>query len=306
MCDGGRADRQCWTLEGRTGGRGVCGEAVRGRVGSGNRPQVRHSAASLQDRRWAGAGRAGAASGVRGVSTPEGPFPPAPEDQGTGGSAPRGVCDWSHPPACQLARERVVGGVDSLPSLGSSWCRNSPAAGQTLVWRCCPMAHLAQAVASVVGAPAAAQGSRGDSRRTGDGDGSKDTWQAGALPRGSSLRQLGLRREGAPTLVIQGVGCRTLGLPPWLLGPPSTSPMAPTGTGIGRAGVRERGQRALMGWGCLQEGPGFWLCRAWALPPPALPPSHPGSRGPADEVRRPELPRVSTRSQAGTPGLGRV
>jgi len=72
----------------------VCVERLSGsRVGSGNRPQVRLSPASLQARRCAGAGRAGAASGVRAVSLPEGPFPPALEDQGIGGSGPRGVWD---------------------------------------------------------------------------------------------------------------------------------------------------------------------------------------------------------------------
>lgn len=54
-----------------------------------------------------------------------------------------------------------------------------------------PVTHLAQAMASAVGAPGAAQGSPGDSRRTGDGDGPKDNWQAGAPPRGSSLPDLG-------------------------------------------------------------------------------------------------------------------
>ena len=128
----------------------MCGEAVRGQ--GGLREQTPGQALRS-------AGRAGAASGVRGVSIPEGPFPPAPESQGTGGSGPRGVWDWSHP-SSPAGWEGVVGGVESLPSWGSSWCRNGPAAGQTLVWRCCPMAHSAQAVASTVGAPAAAQGSR--------------------------------------------------------------------------------------------------------------------------------------------------
>ena len=66
-----------------------------------------------------------------------------------------------------------------------------PSGRQTWVWWCWPVTHSAQVMASAVGAPGAAQGSPGDSRRTGDGDGPKDNWQAGAPPRGSSLPDLG-------------------------------------------------------------------------------------------------------------------
>ena len=61
-----------------------------------------------------------------------------------------------------------------------------------------------------------------------------------------------------------------------------------------------------MGWGRLQEGPGFRLCRA--LGSAGLPASRRPSQAPAGLrtkcAERPELRRAPTRPQAGAPGSG--
>lgn len=64
-------------------------------------------------------------------------------------------------------------------------------AGQTPAWWCCPMAPSAQAVAATMGTPAAAQGSPGDSRHTGDGDRQKTPGGLGLRPEAPVFGNLG-------------------------------------------------------------------------------------------------------------------
>lgn len=75
--------------------------------------------------------------------------------------------------------------------------------------------------------------------------------------------------------MIQGVGCSALGLHPWLLGPPSTSPIWALAQAMGGQAAGSMVSEASWGGAACRKDQASGCAGPWALPasrPPAVPP----------------------------------